>query len=1227
MALIPENVLDVISFSLAGDWKRFGRLMRLEESQIECIDLENDLVYEKCRQVLKECTRKQPSIEWDDVRVVLEQINRNDVVKKCEKIEGCAVKVSLNSTMEKSFEKAKEQLRERYLHQYKCLFNENSNEQHNLDRISAFVELAISSSNDVHEYWSRNSDRDYHLNQHLFKGKTITIEDIMCENKDLVCLGGVAGSGKSTLLLYMLLKWARQELWTGSVGQQFDFVFTIICREINFIENCSSLESILKKLYPKVFQLISFEQLLLIADKVLVIVDGVDEFIGLDDMISQQDGSQSGLDLSRSLFQAVNPLHPSLFRHKVLISGRPEAISKVQKRFQKIVDVRSIEVLGFNNENVALFVQSYFSNNRQQYQTVLQKIKESTNLSVMASLPVYLSIICNLFFNESNATVNTSVELFCWALGLYLKDHFRGKAVSTMNLRELFKQEFVRNMLAVVAAMAYEMLCCGTVVFDADSLSGQFEESLEYCGLVTKVFVDEFTVKYQFRHLSLQEFCAAAHILRKDIPRKDVINNNRLRGCVPLLCGLESVFSTSSNSPPILKAIVHAMEVQNLTQEPVLSYLVDNLFSYGHQPCVLTGSNDAWNLFATSYYEHHKPLNQSLKSVISKSEIILYLKNISRIQMTFMIYFLDQIIAINPFPVQDIYLQVWRNDVSESECKRMAKYICLTKRVHIERMNVLLPDDLKLINNEFESMTEKKATPAIKELRFYACKLSSHHLFSMESVLTNLHTLVLSYNKNISLDGWKLVASLFETCCFLQKLHVRDCNLKDHAFASLAAVAPKLLEFEVSDNPSITNQGWIKLVESVNNGSVLEKLYLRGCYLTDSSLESLLPVFTYLKELDLSFNKAITYGGWNKLCDFFLQGKGESLQRLCIKNCFVTQSSIEVLKKCMHSLEHSVALPTISNQQKDDLNDDGSSQMIKIKCNLNDGSLKKLCKEIQSPRRIDLSSNENITTLGWQHLANSVQSKTSNLEELVLCDCNLKDDDVLVLSPLYPGLKKLRLSKNPGITNVGWNILGSIKRDAAGRFLKGLNLRSCRLNDSSMAILQPILGHLNYLSLGNNSHITPIGWKCLSTAVIDSKKVCLKFLSVRDCDINDASLKEIQPVIPFLHSLKLGGNLKITPVGWKGIGECINNEICNLYELGVIRCLLTDEDLITLLPLLPFLQMFDVRFNRCITTIGWKLLSSAVRKHPSAKLKSMNIHGCFISNSDLKSLLEVVDIV
>ena len=410
----------------------------------------------------------------------------------------------------------------------------------------------------------------------------------------LVCMGGVAGSGKSTLIMFLLLKWAKNELWSDSSNeeQHYDFVFNIVCREINSVNDCNSLELLLKKQFPEVFDIITFADLLNISDHVLIIIDGIDEFISLEDVNKLCEGASQVSPIAKSLYEAINPLEPSLMGHSVLISGRPEAIVLIQNLFNKSIEVKAIEVLGFNPTNVDLYISKYFADSPELYKLVTSKVSQSTNLTVMGSLPVFLSIISDMFESESDISPDTTTELFSWALGLYLRNHFRDKhfrGLENLNLKGLFRRKEVRETLDIVIEIAYRMLSEGTVVFDAHLFPNQLEESLEYCGLITKINIGEFDVKYQFRHLSLQEFCAAAHILKCDISRTEILINPRLRGCIPMLCGLENASVAKAKSPPIIKSFVNALCPKLQHKPPLLSSLATELFDVKNQPHVLTG--------------------------------------------------------------------------------------------------------------------------------------------------------------------------------------------------------------------------------------------------------------------------------------------------------------------------------------------------------------------------------------------------------------------------------------------------------------------------------------------------------------------------------------------------------------------------------------------------------------------------------------------------------------
>ena len=83
---LPEEILDKISSSLSHDWKRFGRLLGLSAHTIECVELENSTVHERCRNCLTKWFQQSPCVSWLQLKVILQNIDRNDIAVECEQL-------------------------------------------------------------------------------------------------------------------------------------------------------------------------------------------------------------------------------------------------------------------------------------------------------------------------------------------------------------------------------------------------------------------------------------------------------------------------------------------------------------------------------------------------------------------------------------------------------------------------------------------------------------------------------------------------------------------------------------------------------------------------------------------------------------------------------------------------------------------------------------------------------------------------------------------------------------------------------------------------------------------------------------------------------------------------------------------------------------------------------------------------------------------------------------
>ena len=65
---------------------------------------------------------------------------------------------------------------------------------------------------------------------------------------------------------------------TGDLKQSFDFVFLFTCRVINtLLGDIKTVEELFSHKYPEVFKIISLSDLEIISERVLIIIDGLDE--------------------------------------------------------------------------------------------------------------------------------------------------------------------------------------------------------------------------------------------------------------------------------------------------------------------------------------------------------------------------------------------------------------------------------------------------------------------------------------------------------------------------------------------------------------------------------------------------------------------------------------------------------------------------------------------------------------------------------------------------------------------------------------------------------------------------------------------------------------------------------------------------------------------------------------------------------------------------------------
>ena len=175
----------------------------------------------------------------------------------------------------------------------------------------------------------------------------INLDEIIQQADEMVFVRGVAGSGKTTMVDMVALKWAKREL--GKAFAKVDFLFRFNCRELNnLLRRGLTLEDLLMQSYPTIFKEISLQDLMHISERVLIMVDGMDELSGIYQIDNREE------DETQVVFQLMNPKQkPFLKNHKTIVSGRPKACEFVRAQFtRKNLKTKVIQVCGFNSLNV-----------------------------------------------------------------------------------------------------------------------------------------------------------------------------------------------------------------------------------------------------------------------------------------------------------------------------------------------------------------------------------------------------------------------------------------------------------------------------------------------------------------------------------------------------------------------------------------------------------------------------------------------------------------------------------------------------------------------------------------------------------------------------------------------------------------------------------------------------------------------------------------------------------
>ena len=187
-----------------------------------------------------------------------------------------------------------------------------------------------------------------------------------------------AGIGKTNEIC---VKWARD----GFLADQFDAVILIPMREVQqrSLEDVM-MEYIGEENYPKLKKSAG--------SRCLLILEGLDEMA-----INHR---QSDIILIRLIKE-----NTFLEKAKILITSRPHAC-------QKLVVDRTVEVVGFGDEEIGEFVENSFPNDVESMEEFMRQLTEYPQLHSLCYVPLNLVMIINIFRYSQKKLPSTLTELY-----------------------------------------------------------------------------------------------------------------------------------------------------------------------------------------------------------------------------------------------------------------------------------------------------------------------------------------------------------------------------------------------------------------------------------------------------------------------------------------------------------------------------------------------------------------------------------------------------------------------------------------------------------------------------------------------------------------------------------------------------------------------------------------------------------------------------------------------
>ncbi|XP_065643550.1 uncharacterized protein LOC136075139 [Hydra vulgaris] len=608
------------SDSVGLDWRTLGRRLNIEEYSLELIDQENVNVNAKAYSMLTKWLQMNDNPTLDALTTALIEMKRMDLIKIVDKFtktsnspEICLAfsaskEISNSSEISSGFYANEDlstisaELKKFYLKHYgeigelQPLLKASSN----VDLMHKFVDLCIVDAAKTQMVAVFSVEQKEFFEKQM-RYTQIPYSDLLMNKKSVVLVSGIAGIGKTWLLRKCLLDWSNNLIW-----KDVELVFYLECRWLNQYENISSINELISVFYEDVLNDFDISK-----HTALFIIDGLDEFKYFNELLKPS---------SSCTYPIVNAL-AEIRNYKHLVAGRVYAIDQYQSMYTDRCDKLSIQIMGFNENGILHYVESYVKEKKHVIKEVVKAtLKASPIAKAMASVPFYLSSMCKIISDSKHTnSFVTMTNLYAITFLYFFQKHI---IKNNEMIYQIMEKDSNKKYVLNICKIAFELLVKNKVFFSEEEFRAfvsDFDKNEgNFFGFIEKTETD-LGCYYHFAHLTIMEFCASVYAYNC-LSSIEIMANKKLESCLPMICGL-----TDNSQNSLLKFLVNLSPSKNLTltkeskgsdlSYSILDCLCKSIKSSIRDPDNFSSSN-GFNLLYECFYESQSSFPDDIKSTV-----------------------------------------------------------------------------------------------------------------------------------------------------------------------------------------------------------------------------------------------------------------------------------------------------------------------------------------------------------------------------------------------------------------------------------------------------------------------------------------------------------------------------------------------------------------------------------------------------------------------------------